>query len=168
MAKREKESRALVPGKRSVEVVPRWEELDRWFDRMAEEFWRRPLPSLFRRERWWPEAALAFRAPSLDVYQQNHDIVVAAELPGMTKDDVEVTLTGTTLTIKGEKKQEKEVKERDYHRRERAWGAFVRSVDLPCEVKIDEIKATFRNGVLEIRLPKTEEAKQKTVTVKVE
>lgn len=168
MAKREKESRALAPRKRVAEVVPRWEDLDRWFDRMAEEFWRRPFPSLLRRERWWPESGLVFHTPSLDVYEQNHEVVVAAELPGMTKDDIEVTLTGTTLTIRGEKKEEKEVKERDYHRRERAWGAFVRSVELPCEVKTDQVKASFRDGVLEIRLPKTEEAKQKTVTVKVE
>ncbi len=167
MAKKDKESKAVIP-KKTAELVPRWEDIDRWFDRMAEEFWRRPFPSLFRPERWFPESLLPMRMPSLDVYQDQEEVVVKADVPGLAREDIEVTLTGETLTIKGERKEEKEVKEPDYHRRERSYGSFVRSVTLPCEVKSDEIKATLKNGVLEIRLPKTEEAKKKSVTVKID
>ncbi|MEW6246359.1 MAG: Hsp20/alpha crystallin family protein [Nitrospirota bacterium] len=167
MAKKEKESKALVP-KRPAELVPRWEDIDRWFDRMAEEFWRHPFPSLFRPERWWPESLVPLRAPSIDVYEGKDEVVVKADVPGMVKEDIEVTLSGETLTIKGEKKEEKEVKEQDYRRRERSYGAFVRSVALPCEVKPEEIKASLKEGVLEIHLPKTEEAKRKAITVKID
>jgi len=94
--------------------------------------------------------------------------VVKAELPGMKKEDIEVNLSGETLTIKGEKKQEEEVKEDNYYRRERTYGAFSRAIDLPCEVKSAEIKASFKDGVLEIRMPKTEEAKKKSIAVKID
>ena len=86
----------------------------------------------------------------------------------MSKDDVEVTLTDNSLTIRGEKKTEQEVKEEDYYRRERSFGSVSRTVTLPADVKTDQVKATFKDGVLEIELPKTEEAKRKATKVKVE
>jgi HSP20 family protein len=102
------------------------------------------------------------------VYEEKDSVVVKAELPGMKKEDVEVNLAGEILTIKGEKKEDKEVKEDNYYRRERSYGSFLRSVGLPCEVKSDEIKASFKDGVLEIRMPKTEESKKKSVSVKID
>jgi HSP20 family protein len=106
--------------------------------------------------------------PSLDLYEEKDDIVVKADIPGMSKEDIEVTMSGDVLSIKGEKKKEEEVKEKDYYRRERSYGSFARSVELPCEVKGDQIKASFKDGVLEIRCPKSEEAKKKSVSVKID
>lgn len=167
MAKAAEEEKAVTTKKPS-EIVSRGEELEHWMERFMDDFWRRPFPSLFGRDRWLPIRPLSIRIPSLDVYEEKDSVVVKAELPGMKKEDVEVNLAGETLTIKGEKKEDKEVKEDDYHRRERSYGSFLRSVGLPCEVKSDEIKASFKDGVLEIRMPKTEEAKKKSISVKID
>jgi HSP20 family protein len=86
----------------------------------------------------------------------------------MSKEDIQVNVTDHLLIIKGEKKKEEEIKEGDYYRSERSYGSFSRSVDLPGEVQIENAKASFKNGVLEIRLPKTEEAKRREIKVKVE
>jgi HSP20 family protein len=167
MTKAAAEEKAVTTKKPS-EVVSRGEEFEHWLDRFMEDMWRRPFPSLFGRDRWLPIRPLSIRMPSLDVYEEKDTVVIKAELPGMKKEDIEVHLTGETLTIKGEKRQEEEVKEDDYYRRERSYGSFLRSVDLPCEVKSGDIKASFKDGVLDIRLPKTEEAKKKAVAVKID
>ena len=167
MAKGAEEEKAVTTKKPS-EIVSREEELEHWMERFMDDFWRRPFPSLFGRDRWLPIRPLSIRIPALDVYEEKDSVVVKAEIPGMKKEDVEVNLAGETLTIKGEKKEDKEVKEDDYYRRERSYGSFLRSVDLPCEVKSDEIKASFKDGVLEIRMPKTEEAKKKSISVKID
>jgi HSP20 family protein len=164
MAKEAKKESKEVAVRKPAELVSRWEDLDRLF----EDFWRRPFPSLLGAERWWPTAFPSMRMPTLDVYEEKDEIVVKTDLPGMAKEDVTVQLSGETLTIKGEKKKEEEVKEKDYHRRERSYGEFVRSFALPCEVRGDQVKATFKDGVLEIRLPKSEEAKKKSVQVKID
>jgi HSP20 family protein len=104
----------------------------------------------------------------VDLYEEKDDIVVKAELPGMEKDNIEVNLSENRLTIKGEKKKEEEVKKEGYYRSERSYGSFVRTLELPSEVQTDKVKAAFKNGVLEIRLPKTEEAKKKETKVKVD
>ena len=106
--------------------------------------------------------------PSTDVYEKGDEVIVRAEVPGMSKDDLEVSLTDSTLTLKGEKRHEEEVKEEDYHRCERSFGSILRTVELPSEVKADDAKATYKDGVLEVRLPKTEQAKQKSVKLAVE
>jgi HSP20 family protein len=104
-------------------------------------------------------------APPVDVLEDQNRIVVRAELPGMTDEDVEVSILGDTLTIKGEKKKEEEVKDRHYHRLERAYGGFHRSVTLPGSVASDKAKASFKDGILEIEMPKKEEAKPKQIKV---
>lgn len=116
----------------------------------------------------WPLPMFSAKVPSLDVFEEEDELVVKADLPGISKEEIEVTVTGNVVTIKGEKKKEEEVKEKDYYRRERSYGSFVRSVELPCEVKSEQIKANFKDGVLEVRMPKTEEAKKKSVSVKIE
>jgi HSP20 family protein len=93
---------------------------------------------------------------------------VKAELPGIDRDNIDVNLSDHTLTIKAEKKKEEEVKEENYYRSERSYGSYVRTLDLPRDVRRDKVKATFKNGVLEIRMPKTEEAKAKEIKVKVD
>lgn len=164
-----KESKAVTVRK-PADIITRRDDFGQLFDRFDrffEDFWRRPFPSLFGREAWWP-TEISTRLPSLDVYEEKDDVVVKAEMPGMKKEDIEVNILGDLLTIKGEKKKEEEVKEQDYYRRERSYGSFARSVSLPCEVKSDQVKASFKDGVLEVRMPKTEEAKKKSITVKVE
>jgi HSP20 family protein len=167
MAKTGAEEKAVAT-KKPGEIVSRGEEFEHWLDRFMEDMWRRPFPSLLGRDRWLPIRPLGIRMPSADIYEDEGAVVVKAELPGMKKEDIEVNLAGDTLTIKGEKKEDKEVKEDDYYRRERTYGSFLRSLALPCEVKSGEIKASFKDGVLEIRLPKTEEAKKKSIAVKID
>jgi HSP20 family protein len=110
---KEKDSKALTIH-RPAEIMPRAQEMERWFDRMVEDFWRRPFPTLMRPERWWPaEAAMMMQMPAVDVYEEQDDVVIKAEIPGLSKEDISVQVTDSTLTIKGEKKREEEVKEDD-------------------------------------------------------
>jgi HSP20 family protein len=106
--------------------------------------------------------------PSLDVSETKNDLVIKAELPGMDPKDIDISLINGFLTIKGEKKQEKEEKDENYHLIERSYGSFTRSVRLPREVQSDKITASFKNGVLRVTLPKSEEAKKKEIKIKVE
>ena len=106
--------------------------------------------------------------PSLDVAETKGDLVVKAELPGMDPKDIDISLNEGVLTIRGEKKQEKEEKEEGYHLIERSYGSFTRSIRLPKDVQSDMIDASFKNGVLKVVLPKSEEAKKKEIKIKVE
>jgi HSP20 family protein len=106
-------------------------------------------------------------APSVDIHENKDEIVIDAELPGMNQKDISVTVTDNVLTIKGEKRQEKEVKEENYYRVERSYGAFSRSFTLPVGVKAEQIKATYKDGVLKISLPKAEETKPKQISIDV-
>ena len=106
-------------------------------------------------------------APSVDIYESKDAITIDAELPGLNQKDISVTVVDNVLTIKGEKKQEKEVKEENYHRVERSYGLFSRSFTLPVGVKADNIKASYKDGVLKITLPKAEEAKPKQIDIDV-
>ncbi len=164
---KEKESKAVLM-RQPTEMHSRAHELERLFDRMVEDFWRRPYPSLLRSERWWPDVLGMMRTPAVDVYEDKDDVVIKAELPGLTKEDITVQVTDSTLTIKGEKKREEEIKESDYYSCERSFGAFTRAVDLPSDVKADQVKASFKSGVLEVRMPKTEEAKKKATIIKID
>ncbi|HUI11568.1 MAG TPA: Hsp20/alpha crystallin family protein [Bacteroidota bacterium] len=105
--------------------------------------------------------------PAVDIAEHEGEFVVRMELPGVKKDDVKITMQEGVLSVKGEKKQEKEAKGLDYHRVERSYGSFQRSFTLPTAVKAENIDASYRDGVLEITLPKAEEAKPKQIDVKV-
>jgi HSP20 family protein len=167
MAKKAKakktKARALVPRRASMEPSRPMGD----FDRMFEDFLGR-RPRLFWPEPWWPAAAMKITTPAVDLFEEKDDIVVKAELPGMEKDNIEVNLSGNRLTIKGERKQEAEVKKEGYYKSERSYGAFARTLELPREVQTEKVKAAFKNGILEIRLPKTEETKKKETQVKVD
>ena len=113
---------------------------------------------------WFAPVSAANMA--IDMYETKDDVVVRASLPGVKPDQVDVTITGDTLTIRGESKEENEVKEENYVRKERRFGSFSRCVTLPGGVKADKAEATFENGVLTLKIPKTEEAKPKTIKVK--
>jgi HSP20 family protein len=136
-------------------------QLDRLFDDM-----RFPWPRSWPRFGWPSEWGV--HAPAIDVFDKDDEVVVKAEVPGMSRDDIEVQLTESALTIKGEKKKEEEIKEQDYYQCERTFGAFVRTVQLPADIKSDEAKASFKDGLLEIRIPKAEPEQRKTIKVKVE
>jgi HSP20 family protein len=132
--------------------------LRREMDRLWENFFgERPFSRVWERE--W--------TPSLDMSETKDNFVVKTEVPGIDAKDIDISLTGDVLTIKGEKKQEKEEKEEDYHLIERGYGSFSRSVRLPAEVESSEIKAAYKNGVLTITLPKSEKVKAKEVKIKV-
>ncbi|GBD07238.1 Spore protein SP21 [bacterium HR21] len=107
-------------------------------------------------------------SPRVDISEDERNVYIQAELPGVAKEDVKVTISeDRVLTIRGEKKQERKVEERNFLRVERTFGSFSRSFMLPENVKIDEIDAKFENGVLTITLPKAEPSKPKEVEVKV-
>ncbi len=104
-------------------------------------------------------------SPSVDVSESSNAITINAEIPGMSKEDVKINIQDNTVTITGEKKQEREEKEANYHRVERSYGAFMRSFSLPSSVKSDKIKASYKDGVLKMVLPKTEEMKPKEIPI---
>ncbi|MDH7481827.1 MAG: Hsp20/alpha crystallin family protein [Armatimonadota bacterium] len=143
----------------------RWEpfsELRRMreeMDRLFEEFWRTPLLVMPREE---------VISPAIDMFERDNNIVIKAELPGLKREDVEVTATEDSISLKGEFKREEEVKEEGYYRRERRAGRFYRSIPMPVAIKPEEVKAMFKNGVLEVVAPKAEEAKEKEKKVPVE
>ena len=105
-------------------------------------------------------------APLLDVSESDTAVEVQLDLPGMKAEEIEIQLNGSTLTVSGERKDEKEEKGKTYHRLERHVGSFSRSLTLPCPVEEDEVAAAYHDGVLSITLPKTEEAKTRKITVK--
>ncbi len=104
--------------------------------------------------------------PAVDMYQTDDDVVVKMSVPGMKPEDVQISVTGDTLSIKGETKAESEAKEKAYHIREQRWGSFERTLSLPTAVRSDKAEAEFENGILTVTLPKAEEVKPKTITVK--
>jgi HSP20 family protein len=105
-------------------------------------------------------------APALDVYQTSNEVVVKAALPGLKPEDVNIDITGETLTIRGESKAEQEIKKEDYLYKERRYGSFSRSVVLPSGLKTDKAEATMENGILTLTIPKLEEVKPKKISVK--
>jgi HSP20 family protein len=115
-----------------------------------------------------PEWTEGVWSPSVDVSETKDNVVIKAEIPGMTKDDVKISIQDNVITLKGEKKQEKEEKDANYHRIERSYGSFCRSFTLPAAVKADKIKATYKDGILNVTLPKTEEVKPKEIPINVE
>jgi HSP20 family protein len=150
--------------------------MERWRPRRGLIPWRpfRELDELQRRfeDIWpfWPSLrGFPFEtgewAPAIDMYERDDKYVVKAELPGMKEEEVDVSVVGNRLTIKGEKKAETEVKEENYYRSERSYGSFFRSIDLPSDVDPDKIEANYEDGILEVEIPKTLAVKPKKVTV---
>jgi HSP20 family protein len=103
--------------------------------------------------------------PPVDIYETDDALVMKAELPGFSKDDISIEMKENTLVIKGERKREDEVKEGSYHRSERTYGAFQRSFLLPTTVDQEKVRAAYKDGVLELRLPKVQAAQPKRIAV---
>jgi len=127
----------------------------------------RMFDNFFRTSDRSEDSSLTVWTPAVDITEHDDDFAVKVELPGINKDDVKITLDSNILTLRGEKKQEKETKKENYHRVERSYGSFQRSFTLPANVKSDKIDASYKDGILTINLPKAEEAKPKQVEVKV-
>lgn len=124
-------------------------------DRLFDEAFTRPL-----------SLSSVVAMPAIDMYQTDDEVVVKAALPGLKPDDVQISVTGDLLTLRGEFKQENEKKDATYHIREHRYGAFERSIMLPTDVQTEKAKADFENGVLTITLPKAEAVKPKTISIK--
>jgi len=103
--------------------------------------------------------------PTVDIYDQNGETVVRAELPGVNKEDISLDINDGVMNIKGERSSEEEVEEGSYYRKERLSGSFQRSVPLPEPVDADQVKATYKDGVLEVRVPKTEETGARRISI---
>ena len=128
-------------------------------DRLFDDALTRPFSSM-------REGGSSWSSLPIDMYQTDNEVVVKAALPGIKADEVQINVTGDILTIKGETRQVDEKKDKAWHIREQRWGAFERSITLPTAVKFDQAKAEFENGILTITLPKSEQAKPKTITIK--
>jgi len=142
--------RAMMPWK-GMDVLRN--EMDRVFERFLEP-------------RWFEFEPAGEWAPTVDMAETKDAVVVKAEIPGVDQNDIAVTLQDQVLTIKGEKHREKEDKDEKYHRVERTWGAFTRSLRMPVAVAGDKVTATFKDGTLTIMLPKAAEAKGTMIPVK--
>ena len=140
-------------------------EIERWF----EDFFEEPfLPRMWRKfPRLRRLRELEEISPSVDMFDKKDEIVLKAEIPGVEKENISISLSDNTITIKGESKKEEEVKEEDYYYAERSYGSFSRSLNLPAKVQAEKIKASFKDGILEIHLPKAEESKPKEVKIEV-
>jgi HSP20 family protein len=159
-----KGTKDLVKKEESGYVSP-LSDMENWFDR----FWRRPF-SLMEAP-FWPGLKLSEReviSPSVDIYEEGKDLVLKADIPGLKRKDVNVDITDDILTISGEKKKEEKVERDDYYRYERSHGSFRRTFELPKDVEKGKIKAHFEDGVLEIRLPRSNAKEKKHNKISIE
>lgn len=158
-----KDKAALQP-RAATSVASPWDELERWFDEFGRHGWMHPFG------RRWPEFAAGMapfttRLPRTDILDREKDIVVRAELPGVAKEEVEVTLTDHSVMIKAHTKHEDKEAEGEYFRREMSYGGYQRTLELPDIVEDEKARATFKNGVLELTIPKLEKTPKRTVRV---
>lgn len=139
-------------------------EIDQIFDDFGNGFWNRPFRSLARLERNFSKS---ISAPAVDVAESDKAYEITAELPGLDEKNIDIKVANGGLTIKGEKREESEEKKKDYYVSERRYGTVERYFTLPEGVNADKIEATFKNGVLKVTLPKTEEAQKPAKTIDV-
>jgi len=143
---------------------PRW-GISPWRPFRDLEEWERRFDDLLERSLWRLPTDEKGLVPAVDVFEKDGRFVVKAELSGMKEDNIDVSVVGDTLSIKGEKKTETEVKDEDYYRCERSYGTFYRSIPLPSNVDANKIEASFDDGVLEVTLPKSAKVKPKKIAV---
>lgn len=134
------------------ELVNLRDEMDRFFN----TFFNKQL-----------ESTEGFWAPVIDIEEDNEYFIVKAELPGIKKEDIKISVRGNLLSITGGRKQESEIKNKTFHRIERSYGKFMRKITLPSEVNADKVQAKYKDGILTITLPKPESMKPKEITVEL-
>ncbi len=158
--KKEGEIQRVEPGR----AMSPLEEMDRWFEGFFPRGWLRPF-----RTAWpsWGELAQPFegRMPTVDVIDRDDEVLVRAEIPGVSKDDLDVSVSENAVTIKGETKREEKEEKGDYYRCEISRGSFARTIPLPQYVDSEAAKAKFKDGVLELTLPKVEKSKRRTINI---
>lgn len=149
-------------------AIKRWEpakSMEKFFEDIFEE----NLPSRFIRKfprfKWMTEVETVW--PAVDMFEKAEEIVVKAEVPGIDKKNIKISVSENMLTIKGEMKKEEEVKEEDYYYSERSYGSFSRSLRLPAKVLEGKISAEFKDGIIEVHLPKAAESKPKEIKVDI-
>lgn len=161
---KEKESKQDIQKAQPVRVMNPFEEMDRLFEGHFPSGWMRPFhwprPS-------WGELSAPFegKMPKVDVIDRDKEIVVKAELPGVNKKDLDISVTKNTVTIQGSTSHEEKEEKGDFYRCEISRGSYSRTLTLPAEVNEDEAKAEFKDGILELTLPKVEKAKRRTIKV---
>jgi HSP20 family protein len=147
------------PRRRSKAVWNPFREMEEMEQMMNENFGR---PSMWRRV---PEDEYIW-APAIEMFEKNNNYILRLEIPGVRPEDVDITLTGETLTVKGERKAPEDIQDEAYQVCEMCYGSFTRSISLPEPVDSANIKATFENGILDIRIPKAEEARPRQIKIK--
>ncbi|MEN8169669.1 MAG: Hsp20/alpha crystallin family protein [Pseudomonadota bacterium] len=152
-----------VPVEREIpaRALSPFEEMDRMFDGFFPHRWMQPF-------RWempqWPELS-DLKVPKVDIIDRDTEIVVKAELPGVEKDDIDVSMTDNSVTIKGSTSHEEKEEKGNYYRSEITRGSFSRTVALPSDVDADKARAAFNDGILELTIPKVEKSHRKNITV---
>lgn len=156
----------VVVRKGEIEKAPalfakRWDDMDRVFEDFFGRSWLRPFGG------WGRPFATEFEPllPKVDVVDREDEVVVRAEVPGMEKDELEISVSGNMLTLKGETRREERKEAGDYTRCEMSRGAFARMLALPAEVDEDRAKASLKDGVLELKLPKLEKSKRRAIKI---
>jgi HSP20 family protein len=153
-------ARARSLAKKEAPELARWEpwdifrEMDRMWDRMVREFFSSPFSLV--RPSWGLRGDTVGFTPEVDLRETEKEFVLSVALPGMEKDDIDIDVTADRITISGERKVEEEKPGEQYHIRQQSYGAFNVSYTLPAEIKPNEVKATYKNGVLEVTMPKAE------------
>jgi HSP20 family protein len=143
----------------SIKPLKELAEMETDLDRLMDAFlYGKPKGSSAEEPRYHP----------VDLMETKNDIIIAAEMPGLDPEDFVISLSGSVLTIEGEAKEEKEGQKENLHLRERIYGPFVRTIDLPKQVRSDKIKASYENGVLTITLPKVKETRKRKIKIKAE
>jgi HSP20 family protein len=156
----ESEKGSLAPVSRTISPFWPMQRLQHEIDRLFEHPFGSWLSS--------PESMMEDWMPAVNMYEENNNIIVKAELPGLKKEEFEVYVTGDDLNIAGERKAESEEKSADMYRSERFFGRFHRAIPMPVPIKAEAIQARYKDGVLTITCPKTDDAKRKQVEIKVE
>jgi HSP20 family protein len=158
-----------------IEPEGRWlspfEEMERRFEDMEswmEGFFGQPFRMPVRRHAWARFPRFRETTPTVDVFEDKNHLVIKAEVPGIEKGDLDVQISENVITISGEKKTEEKLEEKDYYYHERSTGSFRRQIPLPEGTEGEKAKATFKDGVLEIKIPKSEEIKEKRKSIPIQ
>lgn len=166
-SKENKEKKDIVKTSKTDEPrgLMSFDDLDRWFDDMLSRRWMSPFDAKFLH---FPsmDFPLGIEMPKVDVIETDAEVKVNAALPGVKKEDLDVTLSSQTITIKASTKKEEKEEKGEFYRREIRRGEFQRTVTLPAPVDTDKAKASFKDGMLEIVLPKLEKSKRKSIQIK--